>query len=214
MFIKDIPFFFVICFLFSNVYSDIAYSQKELPLSDIARETARIEAENLAMRTEIAELAGKIKVAETARGSGADPKKFPIHLDCSKYTGAAREMCLKARAEPNEHERSHFINFVCRQAYAEGRKGNCIHMGWTKDASGNVVPVMTWIDEPAGTIPGLIASNCTPSFFKSCHRYNTYFLQPGTPLALKWDNVSYLFDEWGAYNIGGRERLDKALRGG
>jgi|GEM_PF-3258523 len=144
------------------------------------------------------------------QSKASQPKMFSIHLDCSKYTGAAREMCLKARAEPNEHERSHFINSVCREAYAAGRKGNCIHMGW--DANGNAI--MTWIDEPAGTISGLIASNCTPSFFKSCHRYNTYFLQPNTPASQKWNNISYLFDEFGAYNIGGRERLDKALNGG
>jgi hypothetical protein len=69
-------------------------------------------------------------------------------------------MCLKAQQERNEHERSHFINSACRQAYAQGRRGNCIHLGW--DANGNAI--MTWVDEPAGTIPGLIASNCTPSF--------------------------------------------------
>ncbi len=173
--------------------------------ADRAREVEKIRAAmDAAMK-----LAEKIKAMESSRAGSADPVTFPIHLDCSKYTGAAREMCLKARVEPNEHERSHYLNSVCRQAYAEGRRGNCIHMGW--DANGNAI--MTWIDEPAGTIPGLIASNCTPSFFRSCHRYSTYFLQPGTPGPQKWDNVSYLFDEWGAYNVGGRERLDKALKG-
>lgn len=197
--------FFIAVFSFFSI-AIIVSAQAELPVSDVARETARIEAENLAMRAEIAALREVVRQAETKK-SKIDT--FSVSLDCSKYTGSAREMCLQARKEFNEHEQSHFINSMCRQAYAAGRKGTCIHVGW--DDKGNAL--MTWVNEPGGTIPGLIAANCTPSFFKSCHRYTTYFLQPGTPAASKWDNISYLLDEQGAYIRGGRERLDKALKG-
>ncbi|MSR73784.1 MAG: hypothetical protein EXS60_01900 [Candidatus Pacebacteria bacterium] len=201
-------FYTLVIFLFLYVGSFV-YAQEDLPVSDIARETARIEAENLAIRAEIAELREVVRQAEAGKNK---IETFSVSLDCSKYTGAARDMCQKALIEPNEHERSHYINSMCRNM-PENKGKPCIHLGWVKDKSGKIVPLMTRVDEPAGTIPGLIASNCTPSFFRSCHRYSTYFLQPGTPLNNKWDNVSYLFDEWGAYNIGGRERLDKALKG-
>ena len=134
-------------------------------------------------------------------------KTFSVSLDCLKYSGAARDMCLQAQKEPNEHERTHFINAMCGQAYANGRKGTCIHVGW--DVNGSAI--MTWVDEPAGTIGGLVTTNCTPSFFKSCMRYDTYLIKSRNN---GWNNISYLFDEWGAYNIGGRERLDKTLKGG
>jgi hypothetical protein len=145
-------------------------------------------------------------------------KVFPISFNCDSYKNIpnAYQNCLNAKKETSPHERSHMINAMCRRAYfndtAHLDKGNCIQVGW--DDNGN--PLMTWIPEPVNaTINGLEKSGCVPGFLKSCTKYKLYLIDSQVPVypgAGIWTNITYLFDEWGAYNIGGAQYLQTAIK--
>ncbi len=112
--------------------------------------------------------------------------------------------------DKNDHEASHGINSTARAIYAGVREGTGVHIGF--DENGKAI--VTWVDEPRGNILGLIASNVVPDFFKNppglMNRYRTYLTGARQR---NIDEISNLFDEWGAYNAGGEARLRMRING-
>lgn len=223
---RRIIIFICIFFAFCIAVPFLATAQivKELPCKTTEEADARLakaKAETERLRAELARLQALIP---------AEPETFLIPWDCSKYPNtSARQMCESAHAElaknsgNGSHEASHAINSMCRETpeFRNKRSGTCIHVGWAKNKDGDVVPRMIWVDEPKSTtIKGLGTSGCIPGFLSACKPYQKYVVQsqvlpPGAPSnAAIWTNLTYLFDEWGAYNIGARKNIADELKRG
>lgn len=114
----------------------------------------------------------------------------------------------KLAHDPNPHEAAHGINALSRQlSWDPKRTGTGLHIGFNK----NNDPLFIWLYEPKGSIRGLArAPQCVPMFFKELSRYETYVTNASRN---GWDNITYLFDEWSAYTIGGRARLEMLKQG-
>ncbi len=219
----------IIFVLVFAVYSASFVRAQTSPMTDLERETAAIEASNAALRAELMKLRAEIVAFQAAQAG--DLKRFVIPWDCSQYLkdSSAREMCEKAHEQhavnpitglkttTGAHEGSHYINSMCRNMPAnQRRRGTCIHVGW-KDGN----PEVVWVDEPANTsIKGLDQSGCLPGFFKTCSKYQTYIIDSqkppppspdGTPMEIQ-TQLTYLFDEWGAYVMGARTNIHNEIK--
>lgn len=206
----------------------VLFAADQSSLADLERTIAAQEVEIAKIKERARLDDARIKAIEHARATQQESAKtFVIPWDCSKYpAGAARNMCNEAHKEltknsgTGSHESSHFINSMCRNMpQYRGKSGTCIHIGW--DNSSPVRnPVVVWIDEPKNTsIKGLEVSGCIPGFLESCEKYKKYVVNSNVPPSgirpvnfQPWTNLTYLFDEWGAYNIGAQRYIYDELR--
>ena len=137
------------------------------------------------------------------------PETYTIDLNLPEFRGTSNRRLAN---DPNRHEASHGINAMSRKqerGLANPRAGTGIHLGFDNKQQA----VMTWIEEPEGSIKGLRNRGVIPAFFRSPPyegRYKTYIIDANIS---GWDIITYLFDEWGAYNIGGQYRLNQLRNG-
>ncbi len=102
--------------------------------------------------------------------------------------------------DPNTHEAVHGMNAQSRVMF-KNRSGTGLVIGFE-----NNKPKAVWMNEPQSTI--LQVKDVVPDKARKLDvRYTTYFLQPRTLQRDRWTNITYLFDEWAAYNMGGYARL-------
>ncbi|MFH1759153.1 MAG: hypothetical protein ABH822_01165 [Patescibacteria group bacterium] len=115
----------------------------------------------------------------------------------------------KLTKNPSSHEASHGINATTRHLFElfnewkdkRGGSGTGVHTGF-KDGD-KTKAQFYWMDEPKGVISEM--RDYVPDFMKSFHgnRYYDYLIKPNKD----WNNLTFIFDEWGAYNFGGQTKL-------